>query len=204
MRLKEKVFLTVLILLLTLGSGIAQDTRASDERKHEIGVGTFLPSGPGGSKILNFSYKYHFTSGALRANMLLNMEKSTRYSDPEYYIRKDQLYGMFLGYELFKDFGRFRLSYGGDLGCFWERSVSGSVPEPEVQLDSDAEHSWSFGLRPFLGIGFRIVPGLSVSLESQALLILGLPNGFKNGGEDGYYYELGMAPLGLLSLNYHF
>jgi hypothetical protein len=204
MRLKEKVFLTVLILLLAVGSGIAQDTQASDERVHEIGAGTFLPSGPGGSKILNFSYKYHFTSGALRTNMLLTMEKSTRYSDPEYYIRIDQLFGAFLGYELFKDFGRFRFSYGGDLGSFWERSVSGSVPESETQLDSEAEHSWSFGLRPFLGIGFRIVPGLSVSLESQAFFIYRLPNGFENVGEDDYDYELGMIPQALLSLNYHF
>jgi hypothetical protein len=203
-RRKEKVFTTLLILMITGGWVFAQDAPAPDKRKHEIGVGTLLPAGSGGSSFLNFSYKYHFTRGALSTSLLLNMGKSTNFYDPEYYIRKDQLLGAFLGYELFKDFGRFRFSYGGDLGCFWERSVSGYVPEPGMQLDAEAEHSWSFGLRPFLGIAFRIVPGLSVSLESQAFFMYRLPNGFENGGENSHSYELGMMPLGLLSLNYHF
>lgn len=168
---------------------------------HELNLG----SGSMGHEFF-LGYKHNFAMGALRTGTDLNLFWSN-YSNG---VTEDKtlIFGIDprIGYEFYQWYGRFRLHYGADLGysfnSYRTKSLDGG-DEFNILIDN----SHGVNLSPLIGISVFLSPSFSLTMESCVnVRYFILQNGVdeENPTLTGKGIYVGLKPLGLLSLNYHF
>ncbi|MEZ5072984.1 MAG: hypothetical protein R2751_19075 [Bacteroidales bacterium] len=204
-----KQLLPMFIVLLFALPASGQDQESIFAEKNEINLGFFNAFELNGNGDLGIGYKRMGDRGAFRT--ALGLDYSSRVIDRTNY-REDQLTHTFtprIGYEFHRDFNRLRLFYGGDVQTrFYLNSTDYTYDDPDSNRNSRSE-SFSVGLRPFLGLTVFVTKTVSISTET--FMNIGY---YQSTNEETYIsssttYEskgmdIGLGPLGLVSVNLHF
>ncbi len=189
--------------------GKSQDIPAYSENKNELNLGYFNAFELNGIGELGIGYKHSNEKGAFRIGIGtdLRMYKSER----ETYQTKNSGYTFSprIGYEFHQWYNRIRLHYGADvISTFSNYSYESIYDDPTNNRSSETK-GYSLGLRPVLGLTFYINKTVSISTETYMDIF------YNKSSTEELYNEntstevsqgmnVGLGPLGIVSVNFHF
>jgi hypothetical protein len=114
-----------------------------------------------------------------------------------------------LGYEFHQWYGRLRLNYGADVSSSFMKGTSETLFEDPIDNGKTEISSTSMGLRPVLGLTVYLNPSISISTETYMDISYSkstterLYNG-STSLEESTSMGVGLGPLGIVSVNFHF
>lgn len=179
----------------------------------------YFNSGPS----IGVGYKYHFAKGAFRGKVSFNGQSFNSEDDDNENVNvtsKTKLGGQkfALGYEMHTNIKRMQIFYGIDLTLSRQKISSENeydyLDNYEYHEDytvTSTQSIISYGIKPFLGFKYFIIPQFSVSTEYFFSYQL-YKNSYKyertntdeteESKSDGYQTEFG--PLGQITFGFHF
>jgi hypothetical protein len=198
--------ITALLLILPLYS---QNTEYYSAKKNELNLGYFNAFELNGRGDLGIGYKRIGDKGAFRT--ALGMNFGNYETEHNTYQIKSQGYEITprIGYEFHQWYNRIRLNYGGDIFTAISKSTSEDVYDDRLSERNSLYESFSFGIRPIIGLTVYLSKSISISTETYMNI------SFLRETEERTYngntttdktkgMEVGLGPLGILSVNFHF
>lgn len=219
----------ILMIVLIIPAFFLQAQDADTSPKHELGIGVANLINPGPTYFplypyydilpyypyyyqqpsLGMNYRYHTGNGAWRIGLELSF-RSER-SDNEYSKSKNSQLstGLRSGYEFHKTFKKVEIFYGTDLFATYASSSGEYKTKGSWDESSNTSDNLQIGISPLAGVRYYITPNLSLSTETQFRM-----NYYQNWYQSSYNldesnsfsdgFQMGFAPIGILSFNIHF
>jgi len=204
----KKIGLVLLSLAIAL-SAIGQDSKDFSGKRNEINLGYFNAFDLSSIGELGVGYKRMGEKGAIRIGLESNIYSSkTEYEDHQSKVSGYQLSPR-LGYEFHQWYGRFRLHYGADVRSSFSKGNSETIYEDPINDGRTELTSTVIGLRPLLGLTVYLNPTISISTETYMNISFSKSNTERsyNGNttlEESTGMNVGLGPLGMVSVNFHF
>lgn len=190
-------------------SGYSQDQLDYSEKANEINIGYFNALDLTGMDEMGIGYKRLTNKGAIRISSGFNFWKDKSENDGSHWNSGGYEFSPKLGYEFHQWFNRFRVHYGADLKTQFIRFSSEDITEDPVDSRSNTSRTFFYGVRPFLGLTLFI--NSSISFATETYLDLSLYNshdertyGNETTIEKQSGMNMGLGPIGILSVNFHF
>ncbi len=204
-----KKILMLVAALATLMPCLGQDLPDYKSNKNELNLGYFNVFELNAIGDLGIGYKRIGEKGAFRTGIMMNFHKSgTDYQSYQYNYSGYELSPR-IGYELHHWYNRIRLHYGGDVITTFSHSLVEDIYEDPLNNRTSNYGSLALGIRPILGITFYLNKSISISTETYMDIAF-----FKTTEERTDYGDtstyvtkgtnVGLGPLGIVSVNFHF
>ncbi len=200
--------LVLLSLMISL-SAHCQDTKDYSVKRNEINLGYFNAFNLSSIGELGVGYKRISEKGAFRIGLGTDIWSSkTEYEDYETKISGYKLSPR-MGYEFHQWYNRIRLNYGIDVvGSFGSSNYENLYNDPAENYTRNSK-SLSAGIRPLLGLTVYLNPSISISTETYMDIAFNRSSTeWSHGGspsmEESRGMNVGLGPLGIIAVNFHF
>jgi hypothetical protein len=204
----KQLLITILIVLFFLPV-YSQDMEPFSARKNELNLGYFNMFELNGLGDLGIGYKRIGEKGAFRTALGMNFGKSE--SETETYQDNSKYYEFSprIGYEFHHWYNRIRLNYGGDIFTSISKSSFEDVYDDPSDNRTSIYNTYQYGIRPTLGITVYLSKSISVSTETYMDISFTQRTEERtyNGSTNTYESKgmnVGLGPLGIVSINLHF
>lgn len=181
------------------------------EKRNEINIGFFNAFELNAINELGIGYKLSTEHGAFR--LATGFSLSTQERETEEYQNDDSNFWISprIGYEFHQNFNRLRLYYGVDFVTSFSKSVYEQTyvasDPPSTDIRTYKENK--IGLRPILGLTVFLTNSISLSTETYLNLLFYKTTYERDYSGDlttetGKGLDMGLGPLGIVSVNFHF
>lgn len=205
--MKNTIILIALLVMLTPCMG--QDLPDYSKNRNELNLGYFNAFELNGLGDLGIGYKRLTDKGAFRTGVGMNFSKSKR----EYQSYQDNStwsdISPRIGYEFHQWYNRIRLHYGVDAVTSFSNYSSEDIYEDPANDRLSEYKTIAAGIRPLLGI--TVYLSKSISIATETYMNIGFSKTIEettyNGETDTYDRQgmnIGLGPLGIVSVNFHF
>jgi len=204
-----KQLLTTISIVLFFLPAYSQDTEPFSARKNEINLGYFNMFELNGLGDLGIGYKRIGEKGAFRTALGISFSKS----ESEYVTYQDfSKYFEFsprIGYEFHHWYNRIRLNYGGDIFTSISKSSFEDIYDDPAGNRTSYYNTYQYGIRPILGITVYLSKSVSLSTETYMNISFSKTTEERTSYDNTNTYEskgmnVGLGPLGIVSINLHF
>lgn len=204
----KQLFIVISSLLFSLPT-YSQNTEKFSDKRNELNLGYFNAFELNGRGDLGIGYKRIGEKGAFRTALGMNFGKSESEYETYQSYSTGYEFSPRIGYEFHQWYNRIRLNYGGDVTATISKSTNEDVYEDPTNNRTSYYNTYEFGIRPFLGITVYLSKSISISTETYMNI------SFNKTTEERTYYDntntydakgmnVGLGPLGILSVNLHF
>jgi hypothetical protein len=187
----------------------SQDLPDYSEKKNELNLGYFNSFQLSSIGELGVGYKRLTDKGAFRTGIQTDLGTSA--TDLEYY---ESNYSGFMvapriGYEFHQWYNRIRLHFGTDVVGSYRKNTYERLYEDPANNDIETTTAYSAGIRPVLGITVYLNKSISIATETY------MDISFSKSSSERLYSDntitstsqgmhVGLGPLGIVSINFHF
>ena len=199
----------VLVSLAISIPSIGQEATDYSANRNELNLGYFNAFALSSIGELGVGYKRLSEKGAFRIGM--GMDISSAKSDYEYHQTKNSGYQITprIGYEFHQWYNRIRLNYGVDVVSSFGSSTYENIYEDPTISYTNHRKSISAGLRPILGLTVYLNKSISISTETYMDISFSKSTTERNSNDNTTIEEssgmnVGLGPLGIVSVNFHF
>ena len=198
-----------LVLISMIVPSLAQELPDYSIKKNELNLGYFNAFELNGLGELGIGYKRLGEKGAFRTGIGMDFGKNvTDYATSNSTISR-YTFSPRLGYEFHQWYKRIRVHYGGDAVTSFSKNTSADIPEDQAIDRFDSYKTFSGGLRPFLGLTVYLTKSISIATETYMDISFYKTTQERIRGEETTSYEsqgmnVGLGPLGIVSVNFHF
>jgi len=205
--IKKNILLLAIIAIAVAGK--SQDLPAYSENRNELNLGYFNAFELNGLGDLGIGYKYANETGAFRIGIGTDLGMSKSDQETVQYENSGYKFSPRIGYEFHQWYNRIRLHYGADVIATFSNYTYESIYDDPTNNRSTVSKGYSAGLRPVLGMTFYINKSISVSTETYMNI------SFSKSTREELFNEntstdvsqamnVGLGPLGIVSVNFHF
>ena len=205
--MKKFVVLIAICALAIPSQG--QDPQDYSENKNEINLGYFNAFVLNEINELGLGYKLMINNGALRTGIGFNFSIDETDYETEQYNYSGYNFSPRVGYEFHQYFNRLRLYYGADLVTSFINNKSEITSDTPNMGRTDISKGYEIGLNPILGLTVFINKTVSISTETyldfsyyssteEQIRSTGSATNTSKG------LSMGIGPLGIISVNFHF
>jgi len=205
------LMIAVLAFSISTYSQDQKDPVNFSEKKNEINIGFFNVLDMNALQELGIGYKHSTDRGALRVATGFTLNTENREADDYEYDNSGFELSPRIGYEFHQNFNRLRLYYGVDFVTSFYKSVHEEtfpVIDP-YETTTYTRKINQVGLRPVLGLTVFLSKSVSLSTETYLKIMYyktsdnqESPDGSSTSTSKGM--DVGLGPLGIISLNLHF
>jgi hypothetical protein len=200
--------LILLSLMISL-TGYCQDINDYSAKRNELNLGSFNAFELNSIGDFGVGYKRFGEKGAFRIG--LGTDIYSNKTEYETYQSNTSGYKISprLGYEFHQYHGRLRINYGADVRSSFSKGSSEAIYEDPINNRKTQNNATSIGLRPLLGLTVYLNPSISISTETYLDISFGkstterLSTGNTTTEQTTGLY-VGLGPLGMISVNFHF
>lgn len=204
----KNIFVLVALFAIVVPC-VSQDLPDYSKKRNELNLGYFNAFQLNAMGELGVGYKLLGDKGALRTGLGMDFGKNE--SEHQSYKSYSSAYELSprIGYEFHQWYNRIRLHYGGDaITSFSQSSYEDKYEDPVNDRVSTYE-TFAVGIRPVLGITVYLSESISIATETY------MDISFRKTNEERIYsgntttegskgMNVGLGPLGIVSVNFHF
>ena len=202
----------ILVFIALCGIAIpsqSQDVPEFSDKRNEINLGYFNAFELNGINESGVGYKRIISNGAFRTGAGFNFSQYDHENETEQWKYSGLEFSPRIGYEFHQSFNRLRLHYGTDVVSSFINSTSEYIAEDPISNRTDKSKGFQIGLRPILGLTVFI--NKSISFATETYLDLRFyksteertrSSGTTTSTDKGM--SMGLGPLGIVSVNFHF
>ena len=204
-----KQLITSISIVLFFLPVYSQDTEPFSARKNEINLGYFNMFELNGLGDLGIGYKRIGEKGAFRTALGMNFSKSENENVTYQYFGKYFEISPRIGYEFHHWYNRIRLNYGGDIFTSISKSSFEDIYDDPSDNRTSYYNTYQYGIRPLMGITVYLSKAVSISTETYMNISVNKTTEERTYNGDTNTYEskgmnVGLGPLGIVSVNLHF
>ncbi len=204
-----KQLLTIISALLFVLPIYSQNTEKFSTKRNELNLGYFNAFELNGRGDLGIGYKRIGEKGAFRTAVGMNFGKYEREYDSYQNNSKSYEFSPRIGYEFHQWYNRIRLNYGGDIFTTISKSTHEDVYEDVSNNRTSYYDTYALGIRPTLGITVYLSKSISISTETYMNISFNKTTEERTYNDNTNTYDtkgmnVGLGPLGILSINLHF
>jgi len=200
--------LSITVFLFSLPC-ISQDKVDYTARKNELNFGYFNAFELNGTNDFGLGYKRLMRNGSIRTSVGFNFSQHDSETETEQWKTSGFGVSPRLGYEFHQSFNRIRLHYGSDVVSSFIKSTSELIADNPNLNRTDKSKGYILGVRPIIGLTVFLNRSFSISTETyldihyykdteERIRSSGTTTSIDKG------MNMGLGPLGIVSINFHF
>ena len=190
-------------------SSHGQQTEIFSQKRNEVNIGSFNAFELNANPNLGIGYKRTVKNGAWRIGTGLSYYTNSY----EYQTSTNKYKGYSIspriGYEFHQNYNRLQLLYGVDLSTSFSDSQEERIYENDENYNFEQTSGYSVGIRPLLGLKVYLSKMVSITAETYLYINYTESTTVDTYGNNSNTYttsgmRVGLAPLGVFSVNLHF
>lgn len=214
--MKKIILLSVALFMISFNIN-AQESDNVKVKPNELSFGFYNVFQLTGTNRIGIIYKRSFSKGALRIGSSFSVSNSTSENEDQYSRdSKSNYFAPRLGYEFHQNIKNWLLFYGADLqySYSYNSQKTDYIGNSYMNSSESTYKSNRIGLRPFVGVKYKINNKFSITTETGILASYNTSENTEiqsfeiNPDEENTTKSTGFSallePLGLVSLNFHF